>query len=581
VTPNAIIQCSVYFGLLILLSVPLGIYMARVFSGRALIAKRLLGPLERLIYRLTGVDPDAEMGWKTYTACLLFFNFFGFVLLYVLQRIQGILPLNPGLKTAVMPDIAFNTAVSFVTNTNWQAYSGEIVMSHLVQMTGLTVQNFVSAATGMAVLLALARGFTRKNSETVGNFWSDLVKTVVYVLLPLSIILSLVLVSQGVVQTFKGAVIAKPLESLNVPAGTVPNEQIISVGPVASQVAIKQLGTNGGGFYNANSAHPFENPTPLSNFLEMLAILLIPAAQCFMFGILLGDRRQGWALFTAMAIIFIPFTLTCVVAEHTPNPALNQSEANHANGHLHHEGSMEGKETRFGITNSALWAVVTTAASNGSVNSMHDSFSPVGGLVPMWLMQLGEIVFGGVGSGLYGMLMFAIVAVFISGLMIGRTPEYFGKKIESFEMKMAMVVILVTPAMVLIGTAIACVLPAGLRAVMNPGPHGFSEILYAFSSGANNNGSAFAGLDAASPFYAVSIATIMLVGRFWLIIPVMAAAGSLAKKKIVPVSSGTLPTHTPLFVILLAGVVVIVGALTYVPALALGPIIEHLKMFNN
>jgi potassium-transporting ATPase potassium-binding subunit len=578
VTANALVQFALFLVLLVALAAPLGAYMARVYSGEARLAARAFGPLERLFYRISGLRADAEMNWKTYAASVLVFNLLGVVSVYALQRVQGVLPLNPAGLAAVTPELAFNTAVSFATNTNWQAYSGETTLSHLTQMLVLTVQNFVSAATGMAVLAALTRGFTRRNAETLGSFWVDLTRSTLYVLVPLSCVLALLLVSQGVVQTFAGSAAVEPLERLSASGGTAVR-QVLALGPAASQVAIKQLGTNGGGFFNANSAHPFENPTPFANLLELLAILLIPAALCFSFGVLVKSRRQGRALFAAMLLIFVPLLLATAAFEQAENPLFASAGVDQAASGVQAGGNMEGKEVRFGIANSALWAVATTAASNGSVNAMHDSFTPLGGLIPLWLIQLGEIVFGGAGSGLYGMLVYAIIAVFIAGLMVGRTPEYLGKKIEAYEMKMASLVILLPAAAVLIGTAVACALPAGTATLGNPGAHGFSEILYAFSSGANNNGSAFGGLTASGTFYATSIGLVMLVGRYWVIIPVLAIAGALAKKQSVPESAGTLPTHTPLFVSLLVGTIVLVGALTFIPALALGPIVEHLQLF--
>jgi K+-transporting ATPase ATPase A chain len=473
--------------------------------------------------------------------------------------------------------VSFNTAVSFATNTNWQSYGGETSLSHLTQMLGLAVQNFVSAATGMAVLVAFIRGFTRRTAEGLGSFWVDLTRSTLRVLLPLSFVLALLLVSQGVVQTFSASATVHLLDPVSAKTGDIL-DQILAMGPAASQIAIKQLGTNGGGFFNANSAHPFENPTPFSNFLEVLAILLIPAALCFTFGALVKDRRQGWAVFAAMLAIFIPLLIATTSFEQAGNPLFTGQGVDQSASTLSSGGNMEGKEARFGIVDSALWATATTAASNGSVNAMHDSFTPLGGLLPMWLIQLGEVVFGGVGSGLYGMLVYAIIAVFIAGLMVGRTPEYLGKKIEAYEMKMASLVILLPAAAVLIGTAVACVVPAGTATIGNPGAHGFSEILYAFSSGANNNGSAFGGLDASGTFYATALGICMLVGRYWVIVPVLAIAGSLAKKKLVPAGAGTLTTHTPLFVGLLVGTIVLVGALTFIPALALGPVVEHLQL---
>jgi K+-transporting ATPase ATPase A chain len=551
--------------------------MARVYEGNApIIAGRVFGPVERLIYRLLCIDAKEEMRWQSYALAVLIFNLAGLVAVYLLQRLQGLLPLNPGGLGAVTPDSSFNTAISFASNTNWQGYGGETTLSYLTQMFGLTVQNFVSAATGMAVLVALIRGISRKSSATLGSFWVDLVRSTLYILLPLSVVGALVLVSQGVVQTFEPYGSARLLEATTNAEGKAVLDQTLALGPAASQVIIKQLGTNGGGFFNANSAHPFENPTAVSNFVEMFALLVLPISLCVTFGHMVGDRRQGWAVLAAMFAIFLPLLWLCVAQEQGTNPALAGLPIDHAASALQSGGNMEGKEVRFGVTSSALWATATTAASNGAVNAMFDSFTPLGGLVPMWLMQLGEIIFGGVGSGLYGMLMFAIVAVFVAGLMVGRTPEYLGKKIEAYEMKMASLVILVPPALVLIGTAIACATEVGQKGVANPSAHGFSEILYAFSSAANNNGSAFAGLSANTPFYNVALGVCMFCARFWLIVPILALAGSLAKKKSVPQSSGTLPTHTPLFVAMLVGVVLVVGALTFIPALALGPIVEHL-----
>jgi potassium-transporting ATPase potassium-binding subunit len=596
-TANGIFQLVLYVVVLIALVKPLGAYMARVYQDRPFGLDKALGWLERLLYRLAGVRPTEEMGWKTYAAAMLLFNLFGLIAVYLLQRLQGVLPINPQGLGAVSTDSSFNTAVSFATNTNWQGYGGESTMSYLTQMLALTVQNFLSAATGMAVLVALIRGFARRSAATIGNFWVDMTRSTLYILLPLSFVLALLLVSQGMVQTFgpypKAAVVqatqydepvtdkdGKPvLDEKGQPKTkkSTLTEQVIAVGPIASQIAIKQLGTNGGGYFNVNSAHPFENPTPLSNFVELLAILLIAAALCYTFGVMVGDTRQGWAVLAAMTVIFVALLVTCVVAEQNGHTLVKQG-VDHTASALSSGGNMEGKEVRFGIANSALWATATTSASNGSVNSMHDSFTPIGGLVPMWLIQLGEVVYGGVGSGLYGMLMFAIIAVFVAGLMVGRTPEYLGKKIESYEMKMSSLVILITPALVLIGTSIGVVTAAGKAGMANPGIHGFSEVLYAFSSASNNNGSAFAGLSANTPFYNTALGFAMLFGRYWLAVPVLAIAGALARKKLVPASAGTLPTHTPLFVGLLVGVVILVGALTFVPALALGPIVEHLTL---
>lgn len=575
---NIIIQITIFLSILLLTVKPLGIYMARIYEGKPAGLNVLLAPVERWIYRLTRVNPMQGMSWKTYAVAVMLFNVLGIISVYILQRLQYFLPLNPMSIPKVAPDLAFNTAISFATNTNWQSYGGETTLSYFTQMLGLTVQNFVSAATGMAVLIAVIRGFIQKQIETIGNFWVDLVRSLLYILLPLSIILSLVLVSQGVVQTFTPSAKAELLQPIRDADGKTVTEQVIALGPVASQIAIKQLGTNGGGFFNVNSSHPFENSTPLSNLLELLAILLISAGLCYTFGYMVRDRRQGWAILAAMLIIFIPCLLICVHSEQKGNPAFNYLNIDQNVSAFQPGGNMEGKEARFGIVNSALWATATTAASNGSVNSMHDSYMPLGGLIPMWLMQLGEVIFGGVGSGLYGMLAFVIVAVFISGLMIGRTPEYLGKKIEIYEMKMSALILFIPHMCVLIGTAVAVVLPKAKAAVLNLGPHGLSEILYAFSSAGNNNGSSFAGLSSNNFFYNIALGLAMFFSRYWLIIPMLAIAGSLSKKKIIPVSQGTLPTHTPLFIIFLVMIVLIVGALTFFPALALGPIVEHLML---
>lgn len=554
---------------------PLGGYMAMVFDVHPRAVHRWGGWGERAIYRIARVDPNADMNWRQYAAALLSFNMLGLLVVYALQRFQAWLPFNPGHVPAVGADLAFNTAVSFASNTDWQAYAGETVMSYGTGMLGLTVQNFLSAASGMAVLLALIRGFAHRGGHALGNFWQDMTRSVVYVLLPLSCVLALALVSQGVVQNLQPAQTVHSLAaSVSDRGGAVvvaasPVIEHLPMGPAASQIAIKQLGTNGGGFFNANSAHPYENPTPLSNLLELVAILLIPAALCYTFGVMIGQRKQGWALLAVMAVIFLPLCLLCVGAEQAGNPAL------HLPG-LMSGGNMEGKETRLGIAASAIWATATSAASNGSVNAMLDSFTPLGGLVPMWLIQLGEVVFGGVGSGLYGMLAFAVIAVFMAGLMVGRTPEYLGKKIQAYEMKMASLAVLVPCALVVVGTAVAVVLPAGQTAVSNPGPHGFSEILYAVSSAANNNGSAFGGLNAGTPFWNLLLAVCMFLSRYLVAVAMLAMAGALAAKPLIPPSAGTLPTHTPLFIGLLAGVVLVVGALTFVPALALGPIAEYL-----
>jgi K+-transporting ATPase ATPase A chain len=600
-TAQAVLQVAVYIAVLVALAKPLGVFMANVYEGQRTFLSPVLRPIERLVYRVARIDEQSEVDWKRYAVGMLLFNFVGFLFVYLLQRFQGVLPLNPADMSAVTPDSSFNTAVSFATNTNWQGYGGESTMSYLTQMLGLGVQNFVSAASGMAVLVALIRGFARKQAKTVGNFWVDLTRSTVYILLPLSLLLAVVLMSQGVVQTFapyKSVELVEPVTA-DVPVkddvgnavvdaagkpvtkSTEFKEQTLPLGPAASQIAIKQLGTNGGGFFNVNSAHPYENPTPLSNFFEVLSILLIGAALCHAFGRMVRDTRQGWALLAAMLVIFVPLVIGAVTAEQSGNPKLAALGLDTSASDLQAGGNMEGKETRFGITNSALWAVATTSASNGSVDSMHDSFTPLGGLIPMWLMQLGEIVFGGVGSGLYGMLMFVIVAVFIAGLMVGRTPEYLGKKLESFEIKMASLAILVPATVALVGAAIGSVASAGVAGIANPAVHGFSEILYAFSSAAANNGSAFAGLSANTPFYNSALGVSMWLSRYWIMIPVLGIAGSLAAKRTTAVTAGTLPTHTPLFVAWLVGVVLMVGALTFVPALALGPIVEHLQMIGR
>ncbi len=585
-TTFGVLQIALYLVALVLLVKPLGAFMADVYESKRTFLDPVLRPVERVIYRACGVSPDQEMAWKTYAVALLVFNFLGLGVVYAIQRVQGFLPFNPAGQGAVAPDGAWNVAVSFATNTNWQNYGGETTLSYLAQMLALTVQNFVSAATGMAILVAIVRGFTRTPSPAqrrregvgVGNFWIDLTRSTLYILLPLSIALALVLVSQGVVQTFNPYVTANLVQATKDANGNAVAQQVIAVGPAASQIAIKQLGTNGGGFFNANSAHPFENPTPFSDFLEMLSILLIPAALCYTFGKMIGDTRQGWAILAAMLIIFVVFLAVAVWAESSANPALTKLGVDQIASETQGGGNMEGKEVRFGIANSALWATATTSASNGSVNAMHDSFMPLGGLVALVMMHLGEVVFGGVGSGLYGMFAFVIVAVFVAGLMVGRTPEYLGKKIEVYEMKMAALVILIMPLVVLFFTALAVVLDAGKASILNPGAHGFSEILYAFSSMGNNNGSAFAGLSVNTPFYNVLGGIAMLVARYWLAIPMLAIAGSLARKKQVPVSTGTLPTHTPLFIGWLVAIILIVGALNFFPALSLGPIVEQLLL---
>jgi potassium-transporting ATPase potassium-binding subunit len=571
-------QIGLFLVSLILLVKPLGTYMAKVYQGERVFLSPVIRPIEGLVYHVVGLQPDEEMSWKRYAAVMLLFNLAGLLLLYGFLRLQSFLPLNPQGLPAVSPDLSFNTAISFSTNTNWQSYSGETTMSYFTQMLGLGVHNFLSAATGMAILIALVRGIVRHSAHTIGNYWVDMTRSILYILIPLSFILALILVSQGVVQTFSGAQPASLLQSAQDTNGQSVNQQTIAVGPAASQIAIKQLGTNGGGFFNVNSAHPFENPTPFSDFLETVSLLLIPAALCYSFGKMVGDTRKGWALLAAMTIIFVVMLSVTVWAEQRGNPALSVLNVDQTASAMQSGGNMEGKEVRFGIADSALWATATTSASNGSVNAMHDSFTPIGGLVPMWLMQLGEVVYGGVGSGLYGMLAFVIIAVFIAGLMIGRTPEYLGKKIEAFEMKMASLMVLLPVLAVLFGTAIAVVTVAGRAAIFNPGPHGFSEILYAFSSASNNNGSAFAGLGTNTIFYNVALGMVMLVGRYWLAIPALAIAGSLAAKRKVPETSGTLPTHTPLFIFWLIAVIVIVGALSFLPALSLGPIVEQLMI---
>ncbi|HKT72951.1 MAG TPA: potassium-transporting ATPase subunit KdpA [Steroidobacteraceae bacterium] len=564
--------CAVFFLLVLVLVKPLGSYIAAVMEGRPIWALRMGSGLESRIYRLCGIDPKVEMDWKRYARVFIAFNLFGVVVVYALQRLQLWLPLNPQKLANVAADSAFNTAVSFVTNTNWQGYSGESTLSYLSQMSGLAVQNFLSAAAGVVVAIALIRGFARHDSSTIGNCWVDLTRCTLYVLLPLSAILALVLVSQGVVQSFSAYKAVTTVETAT---------QTLPMGPMASQEAIKELGTNGGGFLNANSAHPFENPTPLTNLLEMLALVIIPASLTCTFGRMVGDARQGWAVFAAMAILFVGPLVVAVSSEQAGNPRLTALGVDQAPSLTQPGGNMEGKEARFGIAASALFATVTTDTSCGAVNAMHDSFTPLGGLVPLLDMQLGEVVFGGVGTGLYSMLIFAVVGVFIAGLMIGRTPEYLGKKIEAFEMKMSSIVILVMPLIVLVGSAVAVSVTAGQAAVANPGAHGFSEILYAFTSAGNNNGSAFAGLSANTVFYNVALGLVMWFGRFWPIVAVLAVAGSLAAKKRAPQTPGTMVTYGPTFVILLVGTVLLVGALTFVPALALGPIVEHLTLWGT
>lgn len=592
------LQLGLFLVVLIALAWPLGAYMTRVMQGENVGPVRFFAPLERAFYRLAGIKQDEEMGWRGYAVALILFNVLGVVAVYALQRLQGMLPFNPQAMAAVSPDSSFNTAVSFVTNTNWQGYGGETTMSYLTQMLGLTVQNFVSAATGAAVVIALIRGFARHSSAKIGNFWVDITRMTLYVLLPLALVFALVFTQQGAIQNLSAYKDVHTVEAVKyqqpkqdakgnpvlgkdgkpVMEDKTSQTQTLPMGPVASQEAIKMLGTNGGGFFNANSAHPYENPTPLANFLQDIAIFLIPAALCFLFGRMVGDRRQGWAILAAMTIMFATAVVVETSAEQAGVPQYSSLGIDQHASALQSGGNMEGKEARFGIIDTSLFVAVTTSASCGAVNAMHDSLTPIGGLVPMFLMQLGEVVFGGVGSGLYGMLIFAILAVFIAGLMVGRTPEYLGKKIETYEMKMTAITILVTPTLVLALTAIAVSLAAGKAGIANPAAHGFSEILYAFTSAANNNGSAFAGLSANTPFYNIMTGLAMFFGRFFMIVPILAIAGSLAAKKRLAVTGGTLPTHGPLFVTLLIGTVLLVGALNYVPALALGPVVEHLQM---
>ncbi len=564
-TTGAIVQLGAFLLVLFALAWPLSRAIDAVMDGRFALGRKLESPL----WRVAGVDATQETGWVRYALGLLLFNSLGLFFLYALQRLQMPLPLNPQGFAAVSADSAFNTAVSFVTNTNWQGYGGETTMSYLTQMLGLTVQNFLSAATGIVVVVALVRGFARHSAATIGNVWVDLVRATLWVLLPLSFLLALAMAGLGVVQTLSAYVATTGVEG---------GSTQLAVGPVASQLVIKMLGTNGGGFFNANSAHPFENPSVYTNALQMLAIFIIPAALCLVFGRMVGDRRQGFAVLAAMTVLFVVFAVTVNWAEQEGNPALTALGVDQAVSSSQPGGNMEGKEARFGISATTLFAAVTTSASCGAVNAMHDSFTPLGGAVPMVLMQLGEVVFGGVGTGLYGMLVFAMLAVFIAGLMIGRTPEYLGKKIEANEMKMVSLAILITPLLVLLGTALAVSTEAGRAGILNPGPHGFSEILYALTSAANNNGSAFAGLSVNTPFYNVLLAAAMWFGRFGVIVAVLAMAGSLASKKRAAATAGTLPTHGPLFVGLLIGTVLLVGLLNYVPALALGPVVEHLTL---
>jgi potassium-transporting ATPase potassium-binding subunit len=568
-TLNGWIQIAIFAALVVAVVVPLGGYMARVFAGARTPLSPVLNPVEAVFYRLAGVDTKYEQSWVGYAVSALLFNLAGFAVLYALQRLQGVLPLNPQSFAGVSPDLALNTSVSFVTNTNWQNYGGESTMSYLVQMAGLTVHNFVSASNGIVVAIALIRGFSRRSVATIGNFWVDLTRSVLYVLLPISIVCALILIWQGMPQNLGAYVNATTLEG---------GKQVIAQGPVASQIAIKILGTNGGGFFNANAAHPYENPTPLANLLQMVMIFAIGAALTNTFGRMVGNQRQGWALFGVMGILWLIGTFVAYNAESGGNPAFVPLGIDQQASAIQAGGNMEGKEVRFGIVNSALFATVTTDTSCGAVNSMHDSFTPIGGMVPMVNIQLGEVIFGGVGSGLYGMLLFAILTLFIAGLMVGRTPEYIGKKLEAREVKMAILALLALPLSILGWTAIAAVVPAGLAGLANSGPHGFSELLYAYSSVTGNNGSAFAGLSGNTPFFNLTLAGGMMIGRFAVMVPVLAIAGSLAAKKLVPASAGTFPTDNGLFVALLFGVIIITGGLIYFPALAVGPVVEHLQM---
>ncbi|USX20118.1 potassium-transporting ATPase subunit KdpA [Oxalobacteraceae bacterium OTU3REALA1] len=602
-TMQSIVLLVVFLAAVIALAYPLGILLTRVGDGGAIPGMGWIGKIEALLYRAAGIagkdgKPEGQ-NWKAYAIALLAFNGIGALAVYALQRLQAFLPLNPQGMANISPDSSFNTAVSFVANTNWQGYSGEQTMSYLTQMLALTGQNFFSAATGMAVAYALIRGFSSRSAKSIGNFWVDATRSTLYVLLPLSLVFAVFLMGQGVIQNFsayKEVTLLDPVTYTQPKVGAdgqplkdakgepvtetlTAKTQTIAMGPVASQEAIKMLGTNGGGFFNANSAHPYENPTPLTNFMQMLAIFLIPAGLCFAFGRMVGDPRQGWAVLGAMTLLFVATTVVVLGAEQQAHPALQALNVDQAMSALQSGGNMEGKETRFGISASALFAAVTTAASCGAVNAMHDSFMPIGGMIPMLLIQFGEVIFGGVGSGLYGMLIFAIMAVFIAGLMIGRTPEYLGKKIQAYEMKMTSIAILVTPTLVLVGTAIAVMTDVGRAGIANPGAHGFSEILYAFSSAANNNGSAFAGLSANTPFYNSMLAVAMWFGRFAMIVPILAIAGSLAGKNRLQANAGTMPTHGLMFIGLLCGVVALVGVLNYVPALALGPVVDHLQLF--
>ncbi|HTW37182.1 MAG TPA: potassium-transporting ATPase subunit KdpA [Steroidobacteraceae bacterium] len=599
-TSGSLALIIVFLAAVLLCVKPLGLYMANVMEGKPIWPLRVCAPLERLIYRVSGIDPADSMGWKRYAIALVLFNALGALMVYALQRLQLWLPLNPQKFANVSPDSSFNTAVSFITNTNWQGYSGESTMSYATQMCGLAVQNFLSAATGIVVAIVLVRGFVRHNASSIGNFFVDLTRATLYVLLPLSVVLALGLASQGVVQNFSAYKDVTTLEQLTyqqpkvdaagnpvkdkagnpVMENVTTQTETLPMGPMASQESIKELGTNGGGFLNANSAHPYENPTPISNFLEMVAILLIPTALTYTFGRMVGDTRQGWAVLAAMLVLFLGMLSIAVTSEQAGNPRIAKLGVDQAATVLQPGGNMEGKEARFGIGASALFATATTGTSCGAVNSMHDSYMPLGGMVPLFNMMMGEVVFGGVGTGLYSMLIFAVIGVFIAGLMIGRTPEYLGKKIEAFEMKMSSVAILVMPFIVLFGAAVGVSTVAGQAGPSNPGAHGFSEILYTFTSAANNNGSAFAGINANTLFYNSALGLVMWFGRYWPIVAVLAIAGALAAKKRVPVTSGTMLTYGPTFVVLLVGTVLLVGALTFVPALALGPVVEHLMLWS-
>lgn len=575
---NGIVQISLFFLFMLLLIKPLGSYIARVYSGQFLFLEYLLGPLEDLFYRYTGIDPRKEMTWQQYLLAMLSCTLVGFVFLFVILRFQGYLPLNPQQFPNVENYMAFNIAISFITNTNWQSYTGESTLSYFSQMLGLTVQNFLSASVGISVAMVLIRGIVRKNTKMIGNFWVDTLRCNLYILLPLAFILAILLGSQGVIQNFKPYTSLQLIQATKDKEGQSVTTQTIPGGPVASQVAIKQLGSNGGGFFNANSAHPFENPSPFSNFLELIAIVLIPISLCYTFGAMVNDRRQGWALLIVMTLIFVPFLLFNIQQEQKGNLLFEKLHIDQQHSATVAGGNMEGKELRFGIVNSALWTSATTATSNGSVNSMLDSYTPLGGLVPLLFLLLSEVIYGGVGSGIYGMLIFVFITVFIAGLMVGRTPEYLGNKIESFEIKMASISILLPVMTLLFGAAIAVSVFAGIVGIANPGAHGFSEILYALASTTGNNGSSFAGLNTNTPFYSILLGLTMIIGRFGIIIPVIAIAGSLAQKNISPTSSGTMSTHTPLFIAFLIAIIMMIGLLTYIPALTLAPIYEYFQL---